>query len=79
MTTKMTKQINEQENIVKIFPMFFFVIGLMLQAFLFGITNNWFIEGLIMFIGIEIYCLFLLWFFYELSQFKLKLIKNTKK
>ena len=76
----MTKQkkIKEQENILGMFPMFFFLLGLILQLFTSN-TKTWWLSLLIMFIGMEIYVLFILWFYYELAQFKLKLRGNTKK
>jgi len=78
MTMTNQKKIKEQESILGMFPLFFFFIGLMLQLFISN-TKTWWLSLLSMFIGMEIYVLFILWFYYELAQFKLKLRGNTKK
>ena len=71
------KKIKEQESILGMFPFFFFFLGLIIELFISN-SKTW-LSWLIMLIGLEIYFLFVIWFSYELSQFKLKLIRNTKK
>ena len=75
----MTKQmkIKEQENIIGMFPMMFFLLGLITQLFVSIIINSW-ASWLVMLIGLEIYFLFVIWFYYELSQYKLKLRGGIK-
>ena len=71
----MIKQINEQENILGIlgmFPFFFFFLGLTFQLIISNI-ENWWLSWLVMFIGLEVYFLFVIWFCYELVQFKFKI------
>ena len=53
---------------LQFFAFIFFMIGLFTQSFA-GLFKGW-VSLLVVFIGIEIYTLFLIWFSYELDKLK---------